>query len=503
MTFRLTKHLAFVGIGLSSAMFGSCAQDVNENEALQIEGQIAELSTSTPAYLQGTVRGVTFTPLLSVGDSVNKKPDGVTPYRMVGIPDGIGAYDNEDGTTFTVLMNHELTNSAGVARAHGGKGAFVSKWTIDKNSLTVLKGEDLIQAVSTFNPTTGLWNPPTSGVAFTRFCSADLPEKEAFWNKDTKKGFNGRIFMNGEEAGNEGRALAHVVTGAAAGISYELPHLGKFSWENSVANPGSGDTTLVAGTDDTGNGQVYFYVGQKSKTGNAITQAGLVGGKLYGLQLAGVVNESDATVLAANQTFSLVELGDVSKWTGAQLQTESVNKGVTGFQRPEDAAWNPDYPNDFYFATTASMTNKTRVWQLHFTDVGNPLLGGTAKLIIDGGDPRMIDNITVDRKGRFVFGVEDPGGNDHIAKVWRYDLRPEGNQGPALRMVGQFDPNRFAPGAANFLTNDEESSGIIDVSKILGNGYYLIDAQIHKGNPDPELVEEGQLLLMRVPNNLK
>ncbi len=45
--------------------------------------------------------------ILTVGDSVNTKLDGVSPYRMVGIPDGLGAYDNGDGT-FTVLMNHEL-----------------------------------------------------------------------------------------------------------------------------------------------------------------------------------------------------------------------------------------------------------------------------------------------------------------------------------------------------------------------------------------------------------
>ena len=32
---------------------------------------------------------------------------------MVGIPDGLGAFDNGDGT-FTVLMNHELGNTQGV-----------------------------------------------------------------------------------------------------------------------------------------------------------------------------------------------------------------------------------------------------------------------------------------------------------------------------------------------------------------------------------------------------
>ena len=39
--------------------------------------------------------------ILTAGDSVNG-------YRMAGWPDGLGAYDNGDGT-FTLLMNHELS----------------------------------------------------------------------------------------------------------------------------------------------------------------------------------------------------------------------------------------------------------------------------------------------------------------------------------------------------------------------------------------------------------
>ena len=49
---------------------------------------------------------------------------------MVGITDGLGAYDNGDGT-FTVVMNHEIGGSItkgeiaplGIARAHGNAGA--------------------------------------------------------------------------------------------------------------------------------------------------------------------------------------------------------------------------------------------------------------------------------------------------------------------------------------------------------------------------------------------
>src|SRR5262245_55740551 len=81
-------------------------------------------SSSQSPYLLRSQPGVVTVSLMSVGDSVNLKPDGVTPYRMVGIPDGLGAYDNGDGT-FTLLMNHELTPDVGTTRAHGRIGAFV------------------------------------------------------------------------------------------------------------------------------------------------------------------------------------------------------------------------------------------------------------------------------------------------------------------------------------------------------------------------------------------
>lgn len=58
---------------------------------------------------------------VQVGDSA------ANGYRLVGIPDGLGAFDNGDGT-ITLLVNHELGSTKGVVRSHGSKGAFVSKW---------------------------------------------------------------------------------------------------------------------------------------------------------------------------------------------------------------------------------------------------------------------------------------------------------------------------------------------------------------------------------------
>jgi hypothetical protein len=53
-------------------------------------------------------------------------------------------------------------------------------------------------------------------------------------------------------------------------------------------------------------------------------------------------------------------------------------------------------------------------------------------------------------------------------------------------------------GAAGFLTQDEESSGVIDMAGILGPGWYLLDVQAHYAK-DVETVEGGQLLAMYDP----
>jgi hypothetical protein len=63
-------------------------------------------------------------------------------YKMVGLADGTGAFDNNDGT-FTMLINHEISSSLGVPRLHGKKGAFVSKWIIDKKTFEVTKGQEV------------------------------------------------------------------------------------------------------------------------------------------------------------------------------------------------------------------------------------------------------------------------------------------------------------------------------------------------------------------------
>ena len=450
-------------------------------------------STTQTPYIVGSEPNVRFTSIVSVGDATGFKADGVTPYRMVGIPDGLGAIDNGDGT-ITVLMNHEIGSTQGVVREHGSIGSFVSQYTIDKTTLAVTGAEDAIKTVKLFDATTDTFFSSTT--AFNRFCSGDLAETSACFDTGSGLGTQDRIYLTGEEAGAEGRLFATVVTGTEAGTAYELASLGNFSWENAVASPDSGTKTVVIGTDDSSPGQVYVYVGDKQASGNAVEKAGLVGGNLFGIKVAGLTVENNTTTVPGGQAaFTLEALGDVSDKTGAQLETASDAAGVTEFFRPEDGAWDPTNANRFYFVTTASVTENSRLYALDFTDVTNPAAGGTITVLLDGSEGhRMLDNMTVSAEGKVVL-QEDPGNNPRLAKVWEYDPTAD-----KLTEIGQHDPARFTTPTAPF-SQDEESSGVIDVTSMLGDAdtkAYLLDVQAHYSISDPELVQGGQLMAMFV-----
>jgi hypothetical protein len=446
-----------------------------------IDGGLSDagVTSSKSAYVVPTLAtGVQTKAILTVGDSPNLKPDGVTPYRMVGIPDGLGAFDNNDGT-FTLLSNHELTAAVGIPRAHGAKGAFVSKWIIRKADLRVLHGEDLIKTVQVWNSTTSSYAPAT--YAFGRFCSADLAQKSAWFDAASNTGFDGRLFLDGEE-GEPGRAWAHGLDGT----SYELYKIGKQAWENVVASPASGLKTVVIGTDDTTPGQVYVYVGTKTNSGLPVDRAGLTNGSLYGVAVTGVTAEVDAAPIPTGP-FTLAALPDPTNLTLTQLDSAASAAGVTTFLRPEDGSWDPSNPNDYYFVTTNAFAANSRLWRLRFNDVKNPETGGTITALLNGSEGhRMLDNITIDGRGHLI-ALEDVGSNARLGKVWRYTIAT----GSWIELA-QHDPNLFTSGAPGFLTIDEEASGVIDASALLGNGWYLFDTQAHNSANDAELVEGGQ-----------
>ena len=142
----------------------------------------------------------------------------------------------------------------------------------------------------------------------------------------------------------------------------------------------------------------------------------------------------------------MVNLGDVSGMTGAEIDAASEAAGVTSFLRPEDGAWDTLNPNRFYFVTTGAFDQPSRLWAADFTDASNPAAGGTIKLLLNGTEgQQMLDNMTVDAHGKVIL-QEDVGNNAHLGKVWQYDPSTD-----SLTQLAQHDPDRFLSGGSKFL----------------------------------------------------
>ncbi len=98
--------------------------------------------TSVKPYAVAVSPDYVLQPLLSVGDQVPNTSDPSKVFQMIGIPDGLGATKGKGNTTL-LYMNHELGTTVLSEPNVGGplnRGAFVSRWTLDKNG-SVISGE--------------------------------------------------------------------------------------------------------------------------------------------------------------------------------------------------------------------------------------------------------------------------------------------------------------------------------------------------------------------------
>jgi hypothetical protein len=473
-------------------------------------------STTTDPYVIPVAEGVSITSLLTVDDP-RQASDGTD---MAGTPDGLGAY-RSNGRSFTLLMNHEFGATAGATRRHGQTGSFVSEWTINRRTLEVSSGSDLIDpGVAYWDPIAQLYGPapgpagpnprqptdtfPALLAAFSRFCSSTLTAPKQLWNKRSGRGYDGQLYFASEESGVDGRTFGVTTDGTAQ----ELPRLGKASWENTKPAFNRSDTTLVIGSEDANPGQLWVYRGTKRRTGNAFDRAGLTDGAHFVIDADDptVRNDAEFRNLYRTNRPAPVSLNAVD-WdqSGKRQNDEAVADGLS-LNRIEDGGWDPNNPNDFYFVTTEGGSTTpapddpaTRdgggLWKLSFEDIEQPELGATLTLLLDGSEAPYLnkpDNVDIDRYGHILI-QEDPGGNPHVARIVAYDIAT-GRRG----VMATFDPERFTPGKEKFITADEESSGIIDATDVVGDGWFLFDAQVHKASTDPRHVELGQLLAMHV-----
>jgi hypothetical protein len=490
----------------------------------------ASAATSVKPYVEPVGDDYEITPLFSVDDKVPLL--GGEPgqqYRMVGIPDGLGAHANGDGTS-TLFMNHELPFATLSEPGVGGpknRGAIVSKWILDEDGDPIAgrRAYDSIFAEDSFlGPAPEVGNEAQMPRQLSRFCSGFLA--------GPRHGFDRRIYLTNEEEGTaantfDGRGGQSVAI--FDGELHTLPALGRSSKENSVVQPGRGTRTVIFPMEDgppTLDNQLYMYVGKKDRSAGAsvLERNGLADGRLFVFRSLDPARNSERTFTAGSVLGEWVEIPNAEELTDTGLEAASDAVGAMTFVRPEDAAFNPRNRHELFFDTTGSSSDADdgvnelgRLYSLRLHP-GNPLRPARLSIVYNadtvvaaGGDIALSpDNMDASRhylminedgttESRAVMAAKGRDGS-----IWRFDLvkRPVhavGVDPSTATRVAQLDP----PGRDGVSVGPGvwETSGIIDSSAMFGADTWISDVQAHPPTTAPGgptvTVEDGQLFLMR------
>ena len=462
------------------------------------------VKTAKPPYLVPTAPGVIVDPILSTGDIV---PTGQVPaYQMSGIPDGLGAYSNRRhndghqrrhgrsnlGSTYTVLMNHEL----GVTFPGNppGVNTRISKLKIDRATNSVLSAKYVF----------------TGHEGFERFCSATLKIIHG-----TPWYFTGEEAIDGippaPPAGHDGSSIA---MNARTGQWWETEHFGHLQHENIVPVKLSKWFFLTT-DDDFRAGQdayLYAYIAKSFKaaiTGNPSK------GSLYVWKADDGIQSTDIHK-GETLTGRFVPISQAENANSVTLKEAAAARGAFKFDRLEDAAAYKQKKGRFYIADTgkAPRTTRGRIYQFD-VDPNHPTRA-SLEVVLDGdaGDdlynPDNLDTAAgvvvfqEDRESPFRGGPVPPNppvADEGYNRVLVYNIEAE----TILSVARVATPETLRPGTW-------ESSGVINAFRILGPGWWLTDVQAHSTlapQPGPTLVpdsgptgEDGQLQAVYIPQTI-
>jgi hypothetical protein len=486
-------------------------------------------ATASDPYVMstGNVAGVAFVPLINSGEEAFGD-------IFEGIPDGLGVVPGPGNQGWVdIYVAHEQSHVpfAGFADFQDSS---VTRVRVDIASQTIIDMDVEL--------------PPSAG--FLRFCSAFMAGPE--------HGFPHYTFLLNEESNDQVPVPDGAVYGPdpaiaplrQAGYAVYLDTItgkydvmagqGRHNHENTVIVPGgwakqivslSGDDTFTfPSTPERPNlSQVYMNISKHWKSFMKDE------GTLFAFRVTatdtGPVDPTDPFndandyfEISSGQTWAgefIAVPEDVAEGTTASLPQDALedwsnDNNVFQFIRVEDIAYDPDDPRTIYFADTGNsrlIEDPTTGRLYRAASGGIASAGRIFKMVLNADDPMMVDEFSVLADAADV-GFRAPDNIDvghnslmvqedaSDAKVWMYSLA----SGTWTHVATAVQPTA-------------ETSGIVDVSRWFGDGWWALDVQSHvnesvgelttwtgPGGPAPGTEyrprrEDGQLLLMFVPGS--
>jgi len=450
---------------LSTLFFGACEKNNDNNnngENANPDFEIVDRSVN-PSLVKSMTgfEDLKINTLISSDDVLPESPEFIFGAQ----PDGAGILKNPDGAGYIMINNHEILQS-------------VSRVYLD-NELKPVKGEYIVD----------------SDGGMTRLCSATLATPE-------EHGFSKPLFLTAGESGEE--SLIHVIDPLAPADKKNKQRVntafGRWSAENAVPLPKDafpGKTVILIGEDE-GDGQVAMYVSNN--------QGNLDDGKLYVLKRSD--NNPVETDISKGNSYDVefVELDNVKKSTGAQLQQQTVDKNAVMFARVEDIDYRKGGSangREVYFTATGvsqadkitPVSGKTmwgRVYKL-VLNADNPLKG-KLEIAVDGADDPgnsivNPDNLCVTEN--FVYIQEDGDSfyknNNHDGTIWQYEMSNKALK-PMLQMNHRRNETAFNakynPDNVQTLSTWEYGA-MYDISEIIGKpNTFVVNLHPHTWKDD-------------------
>jgi hypothetical protein len=497
-------------------------------------------ATAFASLAAGVPAGSAIVPLINSGDVF----DGTT---FEGIPDGLGIMPVGNGKRqVDVFVNFEQSHVPFSGFADH-EDSSVQRARLDLTTHQLVELETML--------------PASAG--FIRFCSANMVGPD--------QGFPDYTFLTNEESNDVLVVPAGAPYGADPGLTpyrqagysvyldaktgsfKKIAGAGRMNHENTVVVPGGWGGIVSLTGDDTftaPSSQLYMY---SASSAGAFKQDR---GSLWAFRVTAKNGVPVTATDPLNDANDYLEIGPLDTLSGEFIPVpDGIARGTSGnpqtalenwsnannvfqFVRVEDIGYDPDNPRTVYFADTGSSRIKEdgsgRLIRPADVVANKPWYntdGRVFKMVLNASDATVVDSLTILAQGRLTISEADGSTTVLDAGVGFVNpdnlavghetlmVQEDASTSPTLNDIWSFP---IAGGSwtrvATVNQTAAETSGIVDASQWLGDGWWIFDVQSHSTQenfgtgsyqvPNGGLItgftirrELGQLSLLYIPGS--